>query len=766
MLLLSSGTENNLKSNVILKWYDDKTKRIIYTKEHFKPYCYTKTELKQDGIIESIPTKKHDLLEDEKITMYKNIAKNASVFGYDGQNIEPESWEIEYRIDELYLRDKHLICGLENGGRDNKYVLASCEPSRPTWDNYVNEWKNTLSEDIPEIPRIAIDIEVETDAVLPDPVIAERKITCIGISGDINLVFVLDENKILKRTETADYTLIPFISESNMIIEAFKHMQNRTVLTFNGDTFDIPYMTNRLERLSDKQISPEMLHLDLYQIYSTPAIKVYVYPRKYIRDSLDEISRGILGRGKVEFDVMNAKTDSVQDLIKLAKYCWHDSQLTHELTTVDDNLLIKILIIFSRMCRIPIERIGRTAVGNWTKSMLYHEHARYNFLIPNKRELKDRSQDVINESKDKKYKGATVFTPEPGAHFNVTVLDFASLYPSIVKTNNISYETVRCPHEECKQNKIPLTNHWYCQKYQGLETLLVGTLRDLRVDYFKKQKDHTNKIIASAMKVFLNASYGVMGAATFPLYFLPAAEATTAYGRHIINGSIEDAKSLGINVLYGDTDSLFLKNITDDEVNRMIKLSKDRDSVDLEVDKVYRYIALSGRKKNYFGVLTDGTTDIKGLTGKKSNTPQFIKNLFKDIIDVLKDVQTEDQFPHACETIKGKITRCFDYIQRGKIPLDQLAFHAALSKGLSEYTVASQHVKAARLLEYEPKVGETITYIKTNDDLGVKPLELANINNINIKKYVEATTASLAQLLEPFGIEITDPLQPGQTTLF
>lgn len=769
MLLLSTDKENIPNSTVILKWYDDETKKIVYTREQFKPYCYTKTAINLADI-KSIPVKKHDLLQDKEIEMYKNTAKNTTIFGYDGQKIpekeEGKIWEIESRVDELYLRENHLICGLENGGKDNKHVLKSCETTRPTWDNYVEEWKNTLSEDIPEIPRIAVDIEVETHGVLPDPVIAEEKITCISIAGDINFVFILDEKKLLKRTETADYTLIPFISESNMILEAFKHMQNRTVLTFNGDLFDIPYMTNRLERLTDKKISPEMLHLDLWKIYSTPAIKIYVYPRKYTYDSLDEISRGILGRGKVEFDVLNAKTDSVEGMMNLAKYCWHDSQLTHELTTIDDSLFIKILIIFSRMCRIPMERIGRTAVSNWTKSMLYHEHARYNFLIPNKHELKERSQGVKNESKDKKYKGATVVTPESGIYFNVTVLDFASLYPSIVKTNNISYETVRCPHEECQKNTIPLTNHWYCGKYKGLETLLVGTLRDLRVEHFKRQKDHTSKIITGAMKVFLNASYGVMGADKFPLYFLPAAEATTAYGRHIINGTIEDAKSLDIDVLYGDTDSVFLRNIDEEQVNQMIKSSKDRDGVDLEVDKVYRYIALSGRKKNYFGVLDDGSVDIKGLMGKKSNTPQFIKNLFKDITDILKDIQTEDEFPKACETIKGKITRCFEYLQRGKIPLDQLAFHATLSKNLSEYTVASQHIKAARLLDHEPKIGETITYIKTDDELGVQPLEIADINNINTKKYIEATTASLTQLLEPFGIEIVEPLPYGQTTLF
>ena len=62
--------------------------------------------------------------------------------------------------------------------------------------------------------------------------------------------------------------------------------------------------------------------------------------------------------------------------------------------------------------------------------------------------------------------------PIEGVHFDVTVMDFASLYPSIIKVNNLSYETVRCPHEECKENSIPGTAHWACTKKNGLTSLI------------------------------------------------------------------------------------------------------------------------------------------------------------------------------------------------------------------------------------------------------------------------------------------------------
>ena len=58
--------------------------------------------------------------------------------------------------------------------------------------------------------------------------------------------------------------------------------------------------------------------------------------------------------------------------------------------------------------------------------------------------------------------------------------------------------------------------------------------------------------------------------------------------------------------------------------------------VDLEIDKQYRYVVFSDLKKNYLGVLSDGTVDVKGLTGKKSHTPPFIRKAFYDTLEILE----------------------------------------------------------------------------------------------------------------------------------
>ncbi len=172
----------------------------------------------------------------------------------------------------------------------------------------------------------------------------------------------------------------------------------------------------------------------------------------------------------------------------------------------------------------------------------------------------------------------------------------------------------------------------------------------------------------------------------------------------------------------------------------MIEQAKIDHGVDLEVDKTYRYCVLSNRKKNYLGVTMDGKVDVKGLTGKKSHTPGFIKKLFFELVDVLSKVQTMDDFVFAKKEISEKIAICGKKVEAKEIPLEDLAFNVMLSKAPSEYVkTIPQHIRAAKQLESirEIKRGDRIAYIKTLNKPGVKPVELAKKEEMDSKKYME-----------------------------
>ena len=831
-LLLISANYNNQQKAVVLKFYDPISHKIVLwtDKTGHKPYCFSKmspAELdflsERSDVISIKEVMKTDPLEDKTITVSKILVSDPLAIGGTQtdksiRNIV-EAWEADIKYYENYLYDNSLIVGKYYRIENDKLTPHDFKISDETrlslksmlWDKLgdlnipdheqfmknVSDWADLLNQPIPKLRRISLDIEVESEEKnrLPDAKTAEGRITAVGFesSDKLKQVFVLRRNDISEGTnDLAPDIKVRFYDEDNekgMIEDVFNLIKDYPLLiTYNGDGFDLPYLYNRAERLGiDKNTNPlymmrdsatlkEGVHLDLYRTLSNRAFQIYAFGQKYTDFSLNSVSKGLLNEQKLDYGVEIDK----MTLYQIGKYCQNDAYLTYKLTSFNDDLLMNLLVVISRIGRMPIDDISRMGVSQWIRSLLYYEHRKNNMLIPRREEIDKRSTEVKNDAviKDKKYRGGLVVEPKEGIHFDVTVMDFASLYPSIIKVKNLSYETVRCSHTECKKNMIPQTNHWVCTKKNGLTSVLIGSLRDLRVNYYKtmsKNQSLTNEerqlytVVSQALKVILNASYGVMGAQIFPLYFLPAAEATTATGRHIILDTIEKCRELNVDVLYGDTDSIFVKNPTEQQMQTIISQAKNNHGVELEVEKEYRYVVLSDRKKNYLGVTKNGKVDVKGLTGKKSHTPAFIKSLFYDLLDILAEVKTADEFKNAKSKISSKIAECSRKIQAKEIPLSELAFNVMLSKSLNEYTkTIPQHIRAAKQLESvrEIKKGDRISYVKIINKPGVRPVEMAKQSEIDSSKYMEFMQSTLDQITSSMNMDFDTIIgKPRQTGL-
>ena len=224
--------------------------------------------------------------------------------------------------------------------------------------------------------------------------------------------------------------------------------------------------------------------------------------------------------------------------------------------------------------------------------------------------------------------------------------------------------------------------------------------------------------------------------------------------------------------------------------------------VDLEIDKHYRYVVFSELKKNYLGVLADGTVDVKGLTGKKSHTPPFIRTAFYNILDILSKVNSENDFESAKEKIKNIIQQNAKDLESRKIPSADLSFNVMMNKSPSKYgkkiattttttgrstTKATsldgrdrggeienykglpQHIKAAKLLQdigREIKAGDIISYVKTKTGDGVKPVELVKPEEIDTEKYLEAMETTFDQLISSLNFNFKSILgKPHQSSL-
>ena len=827
--LLISATYNGPRKKVVLKFYDPESEKIFlwYDKTGHRPYCFSKLPpedldflSERQDVLEIKKVKKHDMLTDKEIEVSKIIVTDPLAIGgtQTTQSIrnQIESWESDIKYYENYLYDNQLIIGKFYEIKDDKVIPHDFEISDEKqlalknllWDNLtkstdkktneldeqISNWTELLNQPIPRIKRLSLDIEVESEiGRIPDPKLAEKRITAVGFEGsdDLKLIYVLrtegtDEGK----NELDDGIEIKFYDqndEKKMIEDIFEIIENYPFLiTYNGDGFDLPYLYNRAKRLGistdknplymmrDSATLNNGVHLDLYRTFSNRAFQIYAFGQSYTDFKLDSVAKGVINESKLDLGEFDKLT-----LYQLAKYCQNDARITYKLTSFNNDLLMDLLVVITRIGKMPIDDIARMGISQWIRSLLYFEHRKNNQLIPRRDEIEKKSAGVISDAviKDKKYRGGLVVEPVEGIHFDVTVMDFASLYPSIIKVKNLSYETVRCPHEDCKKNTVPQTNHWVCTKKNGLTSLIIGSLRDLRVNYYKtlsktsKTEDERQlyTVVSQAIKVILNASYGVMGAEIFPLYFLPAAEATTAIGRHTILDTIDKCKNTGIEVLYGDTDSLFVKNPTKEQTDAVINRAKKDHGVDLEVEKEYRYVVLSNRKKNYLGVRKEGKVDVKGLTGKKSHTPPFIKTLFYELLDILSKVKTTSDFTAAKNEISEKIADYAKRVQEKKIPLTELAFNVNLSKAPSEYVkTIPQHIRAARQLETirEIKKGDIISYVKILNKPGVKPVEMARQDEIDSSKYMEFMESTLDQITSSMDLDFDTILgKPKQTGL-
>jgi DNA polymerase I len=825
-----SATYDGRRGTALIKLYEPESERIIslHDKSGHKPYLLTNLSPPD---LEKIPrltshrgfdhfelVEKYDALLDRKVNLTKVVASDPLAIGGRPQgcmrDIIPEDypkisglenqakvWEAAIKYYQCYIYDRNLSPGMPYEIKNDMLTPVCIDSAeamiKKTIDlfkseskeelEYVERWSRLLEYPAPTFKRIALDIEVYSPVPtrIPDPREAAEKVICTSLYGSdgTKRILLLKRDGIREGAEkiNADINVEYYDSEEELIRAIFEVLRAYPfVITFNGDDFDLRYLTHRALNLGFKQkeIPIELgkrvcllrygVHIDLYKFFFNRSIQIYAFSNRYRDVTLDDVGRGLIGLAKIEL------SRPLGDLsyTELGSYCFRDSEIAFKLTSFDDDLPMKLILVLARISRMPMEDVSRQGVSRWIRNFMHAEHRRRGMLIPNTADIisvkgKTATKAII---KGKKYKGAIVVEPVPGVHFNVAVMDFPSLYPSIIKVWNLGYQTILCQHDECRNNKVPDTPHWVCTKKRALESLLIGSLRDLRVAWYKpKSKDKSlgkelcswYDVIQSALKVILNASYGVFGAGTFDLYCPPVAEATAAIGRHAITMIVNKARELRINVIYGDTDSVFLKNPSELQISELARWSEKELKMGLDVDKNYRYAVFSSRKKNYLGIFPDGSVDVKGLTGKKKHIPRFIKGAFDQMKERLGKVESPSQFEAAKKDIKGVVLDCYMRLRRREWKsLDELAFHVVMGERVSAYTKTTpQHVKAAKILEKngrELKAGDLISFVKVTKEPHVKPVELASNSEIDVDKYVGYLHSTFDQVLDALGLEFDE----------
>jgi len=356
-----------------------------------------------------------------------------------------------------------------------------------------------------------------------------------------------------------------------------------------------------------------------------------------------------------------------------------------------------------------------------------------------------------------------VFTPTPGLHDDIAVLDFKSMYPNIMITYNLSPDTYVQPGDPEPEGGVyvaPEVGYRFRKSPPGFYKEALSHLIDVRGEV-QRQMNQLNpgsvefRVLDArqkALKILTNAAYGYAGWVGARWYLKPVAEAASAWGRHIILTAAQMAKDAGVTVIYGDTDSLFIKYDTA-KAQRLQEKIKAELKLDVEVGAVYKRIFFTEAKKRYAGLRMDGSLDFVGLEVIRGDWAEVAKKVQEHVLEIILREQSPKK---AMEYVHNVVTE----LRRRKVPISDLIIWKTLTKPPQQYAIKAPHVEAAKQLIEKgwrlgtgDKVGYVILSGKGRLYSRVKPYVYAQLAEVDMDYYVTNQVLPVAaRILEFFNV--------------
>jgi len=409
-------------------------------------------------------------------------------------------------------------------------------------------------------------------------------------------------------------------------------------------------------------------------------------------------------------------------------------------------------IEMSKLVGIPLDTVGAAAAGYRVENYIIKYAKKLNELVPKHKEIAYQ-----------KYVGGLVLSPQSGLHNNIAVMDFKSMYPNLMIMYNLSPDTYVEKinrGEEDKYWSSPTTGYYFKKEPEGFyKKLLIDLInRRQKVKEEKSQVDPNNnyyKLLDSAekaIKILTNACYGYAGWLAARWYSKPVAESAADFGRESIKRAISLAKELNLNIIYGDTDSIFV-SYEPDKLTKLTEKINQELKLEIKIDKIYKKLFFTEAKKKYVGLTEEGFLDLVGIEAVRGDWAQIAKEIQ---MEILKKILIEESEEGAIEFVKSKI----EDLKNLRIKISELIIWKSLTKPIEKYEVNAPHVSAAKKLKeqgYRPTLGHKIGYIiiKGKGRLFEKaiPYNMASLNDVDIDYYVEnQILAAAMRILQEFGI--------------
>jgi len=458
--------------------------------------------------------------------------------------------------------------------------------------------------------------------------------------------------------------------------------------------------------------------------------------------ALDAVAREILGEGKT-VDLGPGGMEVLrlwrEDRETLARYNLTDARLALEILETLE--LVELAVERSRLTGLPPERMGASIAAF---DFLYlAELGRRGIVAPTlgARELLEAADEGDGADEDEVRalspvgtSGGAVLEPRPGIYENVLVFDFRSLYPSLIRTFGIdplNYLSEAPQQAESDAIEAPNGAAFRRDRARG-GTAEPGILPALLDDLFPRREAaqvRGDRVASYAIKILMNSFYGVLATPACRFYNPQISNAITGFGREVLGWSRDRIEGWGHAVLYGDTDSLFVRSDRSDaataqalgeelaeRLNRALAAWIDErwhlgSQLEMQFERLYLRLLLPstrgggrGAAKRYVGLVEeDGErrTVFTGMEVVRRDWTELARTVQRELYERLFSDRPLEEY------LRGVL----DELRTGGLD-DLLVYHKGLRKAPSEYIATTPpHVRAARLMT--GPLPDVIAYVMT-----------------------------------------------------
>lgn len=533
-----------------------------------------------------------------------------------------------------------------------------------------------------------------------------------------------------------------FENEKEMLeffLQYVKETDPDVLVTYNGDSFDLPYIRERcqLHKLvcalnadgsefvmarrgmdsAAKIIGRQ--HLDVFQLMSFLARFQVINLIKY---DLESVAHALLGKEKDKLTWLdiNKIWETGVGFPELVRYNREDSEATMELAK-------KYWPICMQTCKISHQTLydaSRLTGGMLVEWILIQKAFEQGVIVPNK-----PAEGEVMGRRDNPIEGAFVKTPTAGLHENLCVMDFRSLYPSIMISHNVSPETLDPADEpEAKKKNASPSGHYFSIKRKGFIAQNMEKILEQRSEIKARMKAAKGSKMydllhaeSFSLKIALNSFYGYLLFGRSRWYSRECGESITAWAREYIQMVGNKAQDAGFELLYQDTDSAFIKipngKTQKDALHFMEKTNNELPKpMELELEGFYKrgiFVTQKGSekaaKKRYALLGEDGQLKIVGFEYVRRDWSTIAKETQKSVIQA---VLSEGKPEKAVKIARDAIAR----LKSGAVPKKELVVYTQLTKPIEKYETTGPHVEAARKAREKGikiETGSVIAFIVT-----------------------------------------------------